>query len=137
MPVNYGIRISQQGVDATIAQPYQLLLDERFPLFKVHMEGEDIVSLPGASSVGSKTIAHNLGYRPIVLVYGEVKDGSSKRYLINGKSPFLDFFGGDEVFMYAYVTDNDLVVEVDSGSPIGTDKEYRFHYYICYDDLEF
>lgn len=128
-----GIRVSSEGVDARSALPFQVLLDERYPLFKVHMEAEDSIFLPGALSLNNKQIAHNLGYKPAIFVYGELKAGSGIRYLINGVNPFLQ--GSDEVFMYAYVDDTNLVVEIDSLAPLGSDKTFAFHYYITYEDL--
>lgn len=133
--IRHGIRISAPGKNALTARNFERLLDERFPLFKVHMEGESSVFLPSAASLNNQIIYHNLGYIPAIFVYGELQAGSGRRYLINGRNPYLSPSAGDEVFMYAYANTTQLVVEVDSLAPLGVNKYFAFHYYISFDQL--
>lgn len=134
MGTNTGIRISKRGIPAQNAPPEQRLLDEEHPLFKVFMEAEDSIFLPGALSTNNKIINHNLGYRPVAFVYGQIEAGSAKRYLIPGRNPFL--YSGEEVFMWAHVSTTELVVEIEAPGPLGVDKTFQFHYYIMYDNAE-
>ena len=131
-----GIRVSPKGEDVLADNPEKLLIDERFPLLKVFVEGEDSIVLPAGDTSATKKITHNLGYISAVLVYGEIKAGSGKRYFITGRNPFLSVAGGDEVFMFSEIDKNTLTIKITAGGAFGTNKVYGIHYYITYDSLE-
>lgn len=75
---NLGIKVSQEGQDVKTATDDNLIMSSAFNMFKIVDSGTATRTLPNpvtANTTYSKTVAHNLGYAPMALVY--VSDGST------------------------------------------------------------
>jgi len=69
-----GIKVSKPGKDTSSSTPDDFYMDSQYPLLKVHASGSFSTGITGL-----KTITHNLGYIPYVLVFSQYVgwDGSA------------------------------------------------------------
>lgn len=76
--LDYGFKISQDGVDVRSATDDQLVMSSAFNTFKVVEAGTATVSLPNPVthySLNTTVVTHSLGYKPAYLVYVEAPAG--------------------------------------------------------------
>lgn len=90
MSKDYGLKVSQPGVDVKTARDDQLVFSSKFQTLHIFQQGAGSVTDSGGRTV---TIAHNLGYPPKFLVHTTLDQstfGNSSEFFI---SPF-DISGG-------------------------------------------
>ena len=114
---NYGIKVTRDGYDATLVPNTatnikKFALASNVPLLKIKTSAR--VSINNNST---ETIAHGLGYIPIVWVF--MKDGSSNLVPVYHETNIT----------YSYVDATNLVINNDDGAT------RDFYYYIFYDAL--
>lgn len=71
---DFGIKVSQDGVDVRTASNDQLVMSSAFNMFKIVKTGTFTITpptpwSPGGSGKQTVTVAHDLGYKPAALVY--------------------------------------------------------------------
>lgn len=106
MPSDYGIKVSQPGVDVFSATDDQLLLNSGQTLLKTYMQGV----ATGTDGTFSP-IYHGLGYRPQFLVYGLRTGTGDDDHItfMETSNPSFEFDG-----IYAAVSTNYLYLYGDS-----------------------
>lgn len=114
---DFGFKISKEGFAVDIAAEKDLILGTHLPLFKVALQAQTTVN--GNSTT---TIAHNLGYKPNVMVWIERAAGTDEMRLLTSFGAFL--------LAYVWVDDNNLKVRnLTTGSP------RKVYYYIMFDAI--
>lgn len=78
--LDYGFKISKDGVDVKTALDKELVISSKFNQLKIESQGIFQVSVPAGVGYASLDITHNLGYNPAFLVYLEETAGSGKKY---------------------------------------------------------
>lgn len=70
---NYGLKVSKPGVDVSTAEDNDLIFNSSNNLFKIVDSGTVPMTLPdipnGTKADVSQTVAHNLGYSPLVIAF--------------------------------------------------------------------
>ena len=105
--LDYGIKISKPGINVLEATEEELFYTSRRDQLKVYMEGE--VDITGTT----KTIAHNLGYKPFVMMFIK-ENGLSvwKKYpsfgttgfYVDGTNLYIDgLVSGDKIYYYIFI----------------------------------
>lgn len=132
---NWGIKVSKQGY-SVYSPDHKQRLHSKYPFMKVAMQGMSTMTKSSGQSSVSVTIDHNLGYIPIVYVYGQYiqEDGSTvQRYL---RYPFRDTFGLHLWETYNIsVSTTQLTISYTIGSSdyLNMSITLGYFYYICYD----
>lgn len=118
MTDTYGFKVSKPGEDVNTASGADLVLDIDSTVLKVFASG----TLQKKYSDGTIAIAHNLGYIPHFLVYGNGGSGDPHYYLGTGKKPLFEvpviLAWADTSNVYFYV---------------GSATNVSIYYYIFYD----
>jgi len=128
-----GVKVSKPGVDVLTAGTKDLYLDTTYPLLKIKASGSDTLSVSDGSG-DTVTIAHNLGYTPLVWVYGQTYsvNGSAKNANYS-RYPFLEYVSTYYSDFGYEVTDTNLVVHGDFYDESSNSDTFTFFYYIFYD----
>lgn len=115
---DYGIRISQPGVDVKVATEAQLYFTTRKKVHKVFMEGS-VTCVGGVDQV----ITHNLGYKPFSLAYARANSKSFKlpRLYLSATDPV-----GSNFEAWIEVTSTTLVIHTYANADV--------YYYIFLDE---
>ncbi|OGO14263.1 MAG: hypothetical protein A2Y53_03915 [Chloroflexi bacterium RBG_16_47_49] len=125
---NYGVKVSEEGINVLEAMPYQLAYSSEFDTLKVFKRGAGVASVtfPNPTTI---TIDHGLGYRPAFFFFTEVSSsfGSAGEYFL---APFVYPIGGD-VSIVPYVTSSQLKVRYGGDQAPGT-TTYNYRYIIFY-----
>lgn len=130
----YGMKISKPGKDVLTAGIKDLILDTSYPLLKVKASGSGTLSVSDGIR-DSDTIAHNLGYAPHVLVFGQT-------YSVNGgtkdsnyrRLPYLEYVS-TYYSDFGYTVDNtNLVIHGDFWDESTNSDTFSYFYYIFYDE---
>ena len=124
--VDYGIKVSKAGYDVKTTADKNLILTSKYPVLKVKMQGSSYVNVSGTS--GTKTTTHNLGYKPIALVFCDNSASGGDRVMIPSRNRVL----GGNADLSLRINDNDIVVTVVNAPDTG---HYDFYYYIFYDPI--
>lgn len=66
---NLGIRISQEGVDAKTGADKDMVLTSKYSIFKGSIQGSGTVEVPRDGTPTTVTVAHGLGYAPMVQAF--------------------------------------------------------------------
>lgn len=131
--MEYGIKVSKPGFDANTAATKDLFLDTSYPLLKVKTSGSGTLSISDGGS-DSDVIAHNLGYKPRVLVYGQIYsigDGKSTVYRRYSFSQEQSTYYTD----FSYTIDNtNLTISGSFWDESATSDTFDYFYYIFYDE---
>lgn len=104
---DFGIKISKPGVNVLTATDEELYYTSRRGQLKVHMEGEvDITTT-------TKTIAHNLGYTPFVMLFIKPNGNTTWEkypsfgttgYYVNDTNLYIDgLVSGDKIYYYIFL----------------------------------
>jgi hypothetical protein len=124
MSKDYGLKVSQPGVDVKTARDDQLVFSSKFQTLHVFQQGSGTVTDSGGRLI---TIAHNLGYPPKFLVHTTLDQstfGNSSEFFI---SPY-DINGGG---ITDWIGDHSVISWVDSTNlyiQFGSDFGYKeFH----------
>ena len=127
-----GIEVSQAGHGVGTATDDLLIVNDQFSILKVFKEGDGTLTLPGADASSIGTITHNLGYKSVVLVYSQVSAGGTVRAQVVGRPPFIP--SSAEVSMELEIKANTFEITT-RGGPLGSDKDFIFHYYVTNEDI--
>lgn len=132
--MSYGIKVSKPGFDVNTAATKDLFLDTSYPLLKIKQSGSGSLSISDGGS-DSDTIAHNLGYKPRVMVYGQFYDiyatTKSTDYRRYSFSQELSTYYTD--FSYT-VDDTNLVISGSFWDESTNSDTFNYFYYIFYDE---
>ena len=94
--MNYGIRISANGVDVKTGADKDMVVTSKYEMLKGTLTGSGTVSAPQDGSITTVTVAHGLGYIPMVQAYAKDRDGDyfNQYYFL---MPAYDFSLGTEI----------------------------------------
>ena len=73
--IDHGIKVSQSGHDVKVADKENLVFTSKYDTLKLFKSGSGSQSVPaatlpsGPSGTVTVTIAHNLGYKPVFMVF--------------------------------------------------------------------
>ncbi len=135
--MDYNIKISKELYDAKHCDDKDLCLTGGTNLFKIKMEGNYSITIPGGEFTASKTIYHNLGYEPAVLVFGQIDEFGSRQRL-----PSSLRLGLGRHYCDIY-SDRIVITVIDSCSPTDTEclnriqntRTFTGYYYIFFDQV--
>lgn len=128
---DFGIKVSEPGVDVLTALPRQLYYSSKYDTLKAKTVAESTVVFAGASATQTYTIPHGLSYAPAFRVHLKINSGQY------AAMPFGNFFSDISTrvaTIRAYVDTTNLYVKV-SGF-VGADLNITFKYYIFYNQLD-
>ena len=132
---DFGIEVSRVGEDVKTTALKNKILHSDYPLHKIAMEGDDTLDVDILAIDASKTIAHNLGYVPLVFLYIQSDVASSTRHLVRGRDPFaLPAGDGYDPRFILSMTDIDFTIYVEFPDNVPDARSYNFHYYVTEDD---
>lgn len=131
----FGIKVSKPGTDVNTAGTNDLFLDTQYPLLKIKQSGTGSLTVADGSS-DSDVIDHNLGYIPLVMVFGQtytvnggVKSSNYTRY------PYAETVSQIYYSVFEYTaTTTQLTISgsiLDDTSYSGT---FSYFYYIYYNE---
>lgn len=115
---DYGLKLSQVGIDVTAAADAQLLLSSGWFNLKIEKTGTGTVNRFGATN--QLVYTHNLGYPCLFLIYRDVTAGDYLGYPV----PNGTYMSSDPFF---YVNSTDLRYK---GLNFGGTNNFSFRYYI-------
>lgn len=72
---DYGIRISPDGVDVKTGADKDMVITSKYSMLKGSLSGSGVVSVPQTGTRTNVTIAHGLGYIPMVQGFWNDRDG--------------------------------------------------------------
>lgn len=147
---DYGLKVSQNGFDASSATDSQLVMSSGFNLFKIVQSGTMTVTpatiaegRPPYDNTPLGQVAHNLGFVPAFLVYYIGKTGSTPDATVNANLP-ISFLSPNGAFS-SYTVDVMMEASADTvnlyvGMAIGPatpvyDGPYQFKYFIMAESL--
>lgn len=128
---DFGIKVSEPGIDVLTALPRQLYYSSKYDTLKAKTVATTTQTFLGINANQTYTIAHGLSYAPAFRVHVKV---TSNEYCA---IPFANFFSdisGRVATMQAYVDTTNLYIRV-SGF-VGADISLTFKYYIFYNQLD-
>ena len=136
--MDYNIKIAKELYDAKYCDDKDLCLTGGTNLFKIKMEGNYSITIPGGEFTASKTIYHNLGYEPAVLVFGKrgYETSFRQRLPITGRVGFQRHFCdiyADRIVITAI--DSCPVTDQQCFNRIANPRIFTGHYYIFIDPL--
>jgi len=131
---DFGIRVSQLGIDVNTAGTKDLLMDTSYPLLKVKLSGSGSLSISDGGS-DSDTITHNLGYIPRILVYGQSYSlgvGKESKY---SRYPYLETLVQVYYSVFSYsVNSTQLIISGEFFDESTNSDTFNYFYYIFYDE---
>lgn len=129
----YGIKVSQAGVDVTDATADQLVMSSDFNMFKVVASGTDTVTIANpATHYGTYTtsVAHDLGYKPMFIVYVSAPASLGSQLNMTPITRF-DALGNFAFSAYAYTDTSNLTLALQPGTASAYDgTTWTFKYYL-------
>lgn len=143
-------KVSLSGYDVDTATPEQCAVHSGFdyPKIEEHLEGYEEVTIPNSVPAGFtvlKTITHNYGYKPNVLVYIQIIDKDPALYGTDADFMMLPYFFVDPAFLwYEYeITTTQLKIGLryedtlgggnltpGSGSPAGKKVAFKWQVWV-------
>jgi len=124
---DWGVKVSKTGYDVKFATDEQLALSSKWNSYKVFMQGV-VTETVAINSEYCIEVAHNLGYPPAHLVFGERNPGDNKRYAAN----YEDNAGYCSTWLR--MEDDSLFIFVTTGALV-TPGTWHGYYYIFNDPL--
>lgn len=117
----------------------KMILHSGFPLLKLKTVGEGTLSKPIDESTITDEVAHNLGYKPIVYVFGNYLDETEYPDAITiNRYKFFNFKDtpGLQLWDYYrfYADTSKLYITFTTNSYIGSAVGLDYFYYIFYDE---
>lgn len=98
---NYGVKVSKVGKNVRTAANADLTYKSSVQSSRVHMAVNNEITIPAGSSSGTVTIAHGLGYTPVV--YAEV----TKNQVLPTPS-----YGTDYIASHFYANNTSVVIKM-------------------------
>lgn len=130
---DFGIKVSKPGNDVFTAGKGDLFVDTTYPMLKIKASGTGSLSVSDGTP-DSDTIAHDLGYVPKVLVYGEYYDvyagAKSSNYV---RYPIEQLFVTNTSAFYYTIDTEDLIIYGGFDDFSGNSGTFSYFYYIFYD----
>jgi hypothetical protein len=129
------LKILKQGeTDITSNDIWRFSVHSDYPTQKIYASGQTTLTIPAGSNNGIKTIAHGLGYAPIVMAMFET---DNSRYVkVTGQVKFIARQVQKQQYFAVILLDNDIVSRVDyqTGGPeidsyVSVDDVIRFTSY--------
>lgn len=105
MTVKPIFRVAKPGKSAFSSDVRDFLLDERYSMFKYHLNTTASVILNAGDTEASSTISHGLGYVPAFIVYYKRSDESVERIL-----PDIPYGVDFDFYPWAYATSSGITV---------------------------
>ena len=118
--MDYGYKVSRDGYDVLTANDEQLAFTSKYYLQKIYSQGSITLTVPATSS-GTTTVAHNLGYRPSFLAWVR------NIYATNTPTTLAGESNSD-----VYVDTTNLSFK--GVNSFGGSRDFVFYYYIFIDD---
>ncbi len=115
-------------VPPTVGSTSNITFDSRLNYQKVAFQG--VLTIPAATLAVTNTITHNLGYKPTVRVYNEMKTGEV--WLANYGGGISNYWVYDLAMVEADVSVTDTTLVIDSYGGI-TSPATRVWYVVYYD----
>lgn len=131
---NYGIKISEEGIDVLTAGYDELIFHSSYPLLKIKTSGTGSItpSIGGTTTV--TVITHSLGYAPMFDFYSQWYDPSSGvKQTTYRKNTISDQIAGGFNLYTAYADTTKISFTVQANVGDGTSLSYK--YYVYYDSL--
>lgn len=133
-----GIKVSQDGYDVLTATNSQLIMSSAFNMFKIIATGSGRISAGAAGSSTYVDITHNLGVKPVVLLFGYPPDTS--QWWGAGYSQMMPIVywgltGGlyaVDAMMFAQITTTTMRIAVSrsAASAAGAAGEWTYQFYM-------
>lgn len=121
--MNYGIRISKQGVDVKTGADKDMVFTSKYPVLKGSISGEGSIVVTVDAGYAVVTIPHGLGYAPVPKAYAH-EEG-------------FDYYGEMPVSDYIEVTEYDsysINWDIESDN---TNVYLKFKYETIFGDIGF
>ena len=137
---NYGVKVSQSGYDVKTCADKNLIYSSKFAnAFKIAKEGATTLVV-ASSALGTKTIAHGLGYTPSHLVFVDkvVILGGANKWGVGGTMMDLDAakdsgtFESYKIYLYSYANATNVYIKIYNN--YATQKTFNIYYFIFIED---
>lgn len=130
---DFGIKVSKPNNNVFTAGKGDLFVDTTYPILKIKASGTGSLSVSDGGS-DSDTIAHDLGYVPRVLVYGQYYDiYSSSKSDYHIRYPKSQLLVTDTSAFYYTIDTEDLIITGSFEDSLGYSGTFSYFYYIFYD----
>lgn len=131
--MDYGIKISKEGKSITSTDPLDYIFSSQFSSVKVVQEPPSKAYqtvVVGAGSSQTVTIAHNLGFIPLVMVFTELNPGSGRWYSSTavGGPDDLTQITVENVENGTYVDSTNVYIKYTNST--GSSMSVKYYYYI-------
>lgn len=136
MPNLYGARTSKTQKDAISGSIKDRILDSQYPTLKLFAKGTGILTKNAGVATQTLQIQHNLGYKPLCSVTGNIVDPydptQEEYYKDWNVKTHTELFGYELQYYYADTTY--LYIIYDTSISIGNSKSLNYMYHIYYDE---
>lgn len=130
-----GFRISADGVDVKSGADKDMIVTSKLSMLKGSISGNGTISVPQNGADQIVTIAHGLGYIPMVQAFWNDRDGDLFSPTEYYTMPIAFIIGGTEVNFVATADDTNVYLDFylnDFGSG-GSNVDINYSYYIFID----
>lgn len=131
---DYGFRISADGVDVKTGDDKDMVVTSKYSMLKGTVSGSGVVSVPRNATRTDVTIAHGLGYIPMVQGFWNDRDGDEfdPNYFYQLPTYYFSFF--ELAFsIKADATNVYISFSIDDFGSGGAAIDIRYAYYIFID----
>lgn len=132
---DYGFRISKTGVDVKTGDDKDMVLTSKYPVLKGSLSGSGVVSVPRTAATQTVTIAHGLGYIPMVQAFYNDRDGDEFDPNYFYEFPAATIWGVVDFYfeVKADATNVYLLFSIDDYGAGGAAIDIRYSYFIFID----
>jgi hypothetical protein len=137
---DYGMKIARDGCSIDSNDLRDFVIHSKYKTFKANERVTTTLTLPANTLSATKTIAHNLGYKPFFFANAEFNSG--KWYSIHAiNSIVIDENTNYAYLPTAYVDNTNLYITITrptiyiGSNPFTVDRTYNISYYIVIDDI--
>lgn len=132
--MNFGMKISQEGVDVKTGTDDEMVLTSKYSIFKGSLKGSGTTSVKRDGTTTTITIPHGLGYAPMVQAMVSDKNSiyfsssnyiTGPRYDFDGSTEFSFQVKSDSTNAYLTFDFNDLSDQI-FGYPVQGSTNYVF-----------
>lgn len=128
---SYGIRISRDGIDAKTGADKDMVVTSKYSLLKGAVVVSGTKSVPDNPTGTTETIAHGLGYIPMVSGFWNDRDGDYSDPTYWYPMPFYLVSGVTVQFtISADATNVYLTFIIDAGGAANIDINYKYYIFI-------
>jgi len=129
--LDYGIKVAKPGYDVRTAEDSQLIFSSAYNTLKVVASGTISVNKPAGNPIGTATLTHNLGFRPLGSVM--FTDTDSNNYVVPYTTWDTTTGAMTGFWWWRNETDNQssFNVNLSTGNAlVASDITYTFKYYL-------